>query len=66
MSKVKCLFDNEVIECTVIENMGWQGGNYVKSVDYNGEERIVIKIGGIYKPKLIQDKIEFTTDYTGM
>ena len=57
MSKILCNFDGHEISCKVIENMGYQGGNYVKSVEYNGEERIVIKCGLIWRPKMWKEKL---------
>jgi hypothetical protein len=41
MKKAKCEFDGKVIECPVIENMGYQCGVYLISVKFNNEERVV-------------------------
>ena len=56
MAKVLCEFNGIQIECKVIENMGFQGGDYVKAVDYEGEERIVVKRGEIWRPKTVSEK----------
>ena len=56
MAKILCEFDGEQVECKVTENMGFQGGDYVKAVEYEGQERIVIKRGNIWRPKTIAEK----------
>ncbi len=56
MKKVICEFDGIQVECKVVESMGYQGGNYVKAVDYKGEERIVVKRGTIWRPKTVNEK----------
>jgi len=56
MKKVLCEFDGIQVECKVIENMGYQGGDYVKAVEHGGKERIVVKRGNIWKPKSISEK----------
>ena len=57
MAKILCEFDGIQIECRVTENMGFQNGNYVKAVEYKGEEKIVVKRGAIWKPKTVSEKI---------
>jgi len=57
MAKILCEFDGIQIECKVTENMGFQGGDYVKAVKYNGEERIVVRRGAIWRPKTISEKL---------
>jgi len=59
MSKIKCLFDGETVECKVIENLGYQDGDYVKIVMHNGAERIVVK-RGLWMPKPISEKLQFS------
>ena len=54
---IKCKLDHKIIKCKVIENMGYQGGDWVKAVEYNGEERIVIKDGNIWREKTVIDKL---------
>ncbi len=61
--KLKCKFDDKIILCKVLENMGFQGGDHVKAVEYNGKERIVIKRGGIYIPKPLVEKIQPPSKY---
>lgn len=34
------------VDCTVTENLGFQGGYYAKFVEYDGEEFVVIKKDG--------------------
>ena len=63
--KVKCNFDGELVECKVVENMGYQGGYVVKAVEHNNIERIVIKVGNIYRPKTSKEKIGLHSYYTG-
>lgn len=57
MAKILCEFKNgKQIECKVTENMGFQGGDYVKAVMYEDKERIVVKRGNIWKPKTIDER----------
>jgi len=56
MSKIICEFGSEIVKCKVLENMGYQGGDYVKAVEYNGQERIVVKKGNIWRPKTVMEK----------
>jgi len=63
--KIKCEFDGELTECRVIENMGYQGGNYVMAVEYEGEEKIVIKVGKAWRPKTVLEKLEPGSNYVG-
>ena len=44
--KLKCLLDQKLVDCKVIEDLGYQGGKYAKVVEYKGEEIVVIKVGG--------------------
>ena len=36
--------------------MGYQGGDYVKAVEYERNERIVVKRGKIWRPKTVLEK----------
>ena len=36
--------------------MGYHGGDYVKAVEYEGNERIVVKRGQIWRPKKASEK----------
>ena len=63
--KAKCDFGNGVIECKVTENMGFQGGNHVRAVEHEGRERIVIKVGDIWRPKQPIEKLMPISKYTG-
>lgn len=65
MAKILCEFEGTQLQCRVIENMGYQGGDYVKAVEYNGEERIVVKRGQIWRPKTALEKIEITSGVCG-
>ena len=57
MVKILCEFDGKQIQCRVLDNMGYQGGNHVKAVNYNGQERIVVKRGQIWKPKTVSERL---------
>ena len=56
MAKILCEFDGKQTKCKVTENMGYQGGDYVKAVEFDGEERIVVKRGKIWRPKTVAEK----------
>ena len=56
MAKILCEFDAKQVQCKVLENMGYQGGDYVKTVEYEGNERIVVKRGQIWRPKTVSEK----------
>ena len=56
MVKILCEIDGKQLECKVIENMGYQGGDYVKAVDFEGKERIVVKRGKFWRPKTVAEK----------
>ena len=45
---MKCNIDNCIVDCKVVENLGYQGGMYAKVVLYNGIERVVVKTGGMW------------------
>ena len=57
MAKILCEFDGKQTECNVTENMGYQGGDYVKAVEFEGKERIVVKCGKIWRPKTVAEKL---------
>ena len=56
MTKILCEFDGKQVRCEVIENMGYQGGDYVKAVEYDGRERIVVKRDKIWRPKTVSER----------
>ena len=56
MAKILCEFEGIQVQCKVLENMGFQGGDYVKAVEYEGKERIVVKRGKIWRPKTVSEK----------
>ena len=56
MAKILCEFDAKQVQCKVLENMGYQGGDYVKTVEYEGNERIVVKRGQIWRLKTVSEK----------
>ena len=57
MAKILCEFDGIQVQCKVLENMGYQGGDYVKAVEHEGNERIVVKRGQIWRPKTVSEKL---------
>ena len=57
MTKTLCEFDGKQVRCMVLENMGYQYGDYVKAVEYEGKERIVVKRGNVWKPKTVTEKL---------
>lgn len=62
--KVKCIFDGIIIECKVVEDMGYQDGSFVKAVEFNNTERIVVKISGdIYRPREARENLENTSNH---
>lgn len=34
---MKCIINNKIVDAKIIENLGYQAGNYVKEVEYNGK-----------------------------
>ena len=56
MAKILCEFDGKQTECRITENMGYQGGDHVKVVEFEGKERIVVKRGKIWRPKTVTEK----------
>jgi hypothetical protein len=44
-----CIIHGEKRKCEVTENMGYQNGRYVKAVEYEGKEYIVIKDGKLWR-----------------
>ena len=44
-----CYIHGERRECKITENMGYQGGRYVKAVEYEGKEYIVVKDGKLWR-----------------
>ena len=60
--KILCKFDDNQVQCRVIENMGYQGGDHVRAVEYKGEERIVVKRGKIWRPKTVAERTEPTKE----
>ena len=53
---MKCLLDQKVVDCKVVDDLGYQGGKRAKVVGYKGEEIVVIKVGGRwlrYKPEIV-------------
>ena len=57
MKKVLCEFNGKQCQCKVLENMGYQGGNHVKAVEYEGKEKIVVKRGKIWRPKTVMERM---------
>ena len=46
---MKCTIHGEKRKCKVTENMGYQGGRYVKAVECEGKEYIVVKDGEVWR-----------------
>lgn len=62
---IKCNFNGVVENCRVLENMGYQGGYYVKEVMFKGEPRVVIKAGSVWRPKTLEEKLQPMSHITG-
>jgi hypothetical protein len=60
MAKILCEFEGVQVQCKVLENMGYQGGDYVKAIEFEGKERIVVKRGQIWRPKTVSEKFGIT------
>ena len=56
MTKILCEFYGKQVTCEVLEDMGYQGGDYVKAVEYDGQERIVVKRNKIWRPKTVSER----------
>lgn len=53
---MKIIFDGKSVEAKTTENLGYQGGYQTKAVEYQGKEYIVIKDGGIWRTRTLEDK----------
>ena len=56
MANTICEFDGKQVQCKVTENMGYRAGDYVKAVEFEGKERIVVRRGKIWRPKTVAEK----------
>ena len=65
MTKILCEFEGKQVQCKVLENLGYQGGDYVKAVEYCGHERIVVKRGQIWRPKTVSEKLGIAGNVCG-
>ena len=55
---MKCVIDGKEVNIDyVVEDMGYQGGYYVKAVWHDGKEHIVIKKNGLWCTKDPAEKI---------
>jgi len=54
---MKVYLDSKLVDAKVTENMGFQDGVYVKAVECKGKEYIVTKVGGRWRPRIIEEKI---------
>jgi hypothetical protein len=43
---MKCLINQNLVDCKVVEDLGYQGGKYAKVVLYEDQEVVVVKAGG--------------------
>lgn len=43
-----CKIDGKMVDCKVVENLGFQGGVCAKIVLHNGKETVVIKNAGLW------------------
>ena len=64
---MKAEINGEYVEVKTVENLGYQGGRYVKEVKYEGKLYIVVahSARGYYKTQTIQDKLRPATFVTG-
>jgi len=63
--QIICLFNEVRVVCSVIEDLGYQGGTHVKTVEYKGRERIVVKRGNVWQPPKTIEKIMPHGKYQG-
>ena len=61
---MKAYINGVLKECKTVENMGYQGGHYVKAVLCEGTEYIVIKDGKIWRTIDFEEKLKPPTKYT--
>ena len=54
---MKCHINDKIVEAKVTENMGFQGGVFVKAIEYKGKEYIVCKYNGIWRQRKMKEKI---------
>lgn len=59
---MKCFIDGVEVEAKVTENMGYQGGYYVKVIEYNGKEYIVQKVGKRWATRTVEERVKPLTD----
>ena len=45
---MKCIIGGKEVNAKTVENLGYQGGHYVKAVEYKGKEYIVVKRNGVW------------------
>lgn len=62
-----CIIKNKRQECKVTENLGYvhDVGTYAKAVEYDGKEYIVVKIGGQWRTRTAEEKLEPGGIYAG-
>lgn len=68
MSKIKCEIKGEIIECKVIDNLGYvqNVGTYVKEIEHNGKNFMAIKISnGLWRLWTTEDRVKLKSNYTG-
>jgi hypothetical protein len=54
---MKCYIDGKEVNAKVTENLGFQGGNYAKAVEYQGEEHIVVKKGDKWMNRTVAERL---------
>lgn len=58
VAKLVCNICGEVVVAKVTENLGYQGGNYVKAVEFKGKEYIVAKYGNEWRTRRAEERLK--------
>lgn len=53
---LSCEINGKTVPAKITENLGYQGGQYVKAVEYDGKEYIVAKYGDKWKTRQAQER----------
>ncbi len=62
---MECFIHGKKVKCKVTENRGYQGGRYVKAVEYEGKEYIVIKDSRTWRMVDPIEKLKPVGNYIG-
>jgi hypothetical protein len=60
---MKCFINGVEVEAKVTENMGFQGGHYVKAIEYKGKEYIVQKQGKTWWTRTVEERVKPLRDF---